>query len=259
MPSPFPGMDPYLEARTEWPGLHDLLIASTVGVLQPQLMARGYYANPGERVWITEPGRPIYPDVAVIREPPNPPPATASTTVADPPVRVVRPQVQIREPYIDIHHTESGRLVAGIEFLSPWNKATREGRRLYRRKQRACERDGIHLVEIDLLRSGRHVAAVPQEIVEPYRPYQYLIHIHRADTDAYEFYPLRIRDRLPRIPIPLHAGDADAVLDLQSAFDQAYDTGPYRVRIDYSKPPTPPLADEDSTWAEQLLKDKGLR
>ncbi len=42
MPSPFPGMDPWLESPDIWPGFHDKLINETVRIMQPQLRARGY-------------------------------------------------------------------------------------------------------------------------------------------------------------------------------------------------------------------------
>ncbi|MBI3467805.1 MAG: DUF4058 family protein [Planctomycetes bacterium] len=38
MPSPFPGMDPYLETPAEWPGLHHLLITKA----HQLLIAKGF-------------------------------------------------------------------------------------------------------------------------------------------------------------------------------------------------------------------------
>lgn len=37
MPSPFPGMDPYLEERSLWPDVHQRLIAYISETLQPQI------------------------------------------------------------------------------------------------------------------------------------------------------------------------------------------------------------------------------
>lgn len=259
MPGPFPGMDPYLESPSHWGGLHDLLIASTVAQLQPKLMARGYYANPGERVWLTEPRRPIYPDVAVIVKPRSQSVMTTTTAVVDEPVRVRQASVQIREPFIEIFDAEGDRLVTGIEFISPWNKSHRRGRGLYKKKQRESQEAGIHLVEIDLLRGGPRIAMLPRSVLESQPRHDYLINIVRADSIDHEFYLRRVRDRLPRIGLPLNPGDADQVLDLQSVFDQSYDTGPYRLRIDYHNSPEQPLPDDDAAWAEQVLKEKGLR
>ncbi|HID51529.1 MAG TPA: DUF4058 family protein, partial [Anaerolineae bacterium] len=47
MPSPFPGMDPYLEDRAIWPDVHATLITYIREVLQPQLRPK-YIARIGE-------------------------------------------------------------------------------------------------------------------------------------------------------------------------------------------------------------------
>src|SRR5262249_56611335 len=64
MPSPFPGMDPYLEARRLWRGLHLQLINYTVEDLQPQLLPR-YVARPEERVLLAPLDEPLEPDVNI--------------------------------------------------------------------------------------------------------------------------------------------------------------------------------------------------
>src|SRR5205823_3049838 len=54
MPCPFPGMDPYLEHPTLWPGVHNGLLAALQLALAPQLRPR-YYIALEERVYVTEP------------------------------------------------------------------------------------------------------------------------------------------------------------------------------------------------------------
>src|SRR5262249_58126001 len=54
VPCPFPGMDPYLEHPTLWPGVHNGLIAALQLALAPQLRPR-YYIALEDRVYITEP------------------------------------------------------------------------------------------------------------------------------------------------------------------------------------------------------------
>ena len=54
MPTPFPGMDPYLEQAALWPDVHNGLIAEFRNALAPQLRAR-YYVALEERTYLTEP------------------------------------------------------------------------------------------------------------------------------------------------------------------------------------------------------------
>jgi hypothetical protein len=48
------------------------------------------------------------------------------------------------------------------------------------------------------------------------------------------------------------------LLNLQELIGQTYEAGRYDD-IDYKAEPVPPLGTEDARWAEQLLKQKGLR
>ena len=52
--------------------------------------------------------------------------------------------------------------------------------------------------------------------------------------------------------------DRDVVLDLQQVIDQCYERGRYNV-IDYRKDPEPPLSPTDARWADEILREKGLR
>ena len=110
-----------------------------------------------------------------------------------------------------------------------------------------------------VLRGGRHIVEVPSSFLINCQPWDYLVNISRANHTYFDVYPIRLRSRLPRIRIPLKAGDKDAVLDLQAVFNQAYDTGPYPDRVNYQADPVPPLAPDDDAWARQLLQDAGLR
>ncbi len=68
MPSPFPGMDPYLEDAARWPDVHQRLITYIGDNLQPLLRPR-YHAHLGERVYAAMPNQTMYPDIAVTRRP----------------------------------------------------------------------------------------------------------------------------------------------------------------------------------------------
>ena len=65
MPSPFPGMDPWLEDPEDFPDLHDTLITRLGDVINPQL-PEPYYATSARRVWIDYSYRLIGPDVNVL-------------------------------------------------------------------------------------------------------------------------------------------------------------------------------------------------
>ena len=164
------------------------------------------------------------------------------------------------ENYLEIYGRWSGqdRLIATIEVVSPSNKTPGdEGYDKYRAKQREVLAGQAHLIEIDLLRAGTHVTAVPKDIAkEKAGPFDYHVSIHRFDRPKeYLVYPIRLQRRLPVITVPLLPADPPVQLDLQAAFNRAYDAGPYRKTIWYGKDPIdPPLGPEQATWAATTVK-----
>jgi Protein of unknown function (DUF4058) len=72
MPSPFPGMEPYLEAPEIWPDVHLELISDIRAALNPHLRP-GYVARVDLRVYISDdddPGRTfLVPDLRVEKGP----------------------------------------------------------------------------------------------------------------------------------------------------------------------------------------------
>src|SRR5436309_15448082 len=68
MPSPFPGMDPYLETPNLWPDVHHGLISQIQAALNPAVRPR-YVARVELRVYISDdddPGREaLIPDVRI--------------------------------------------------------------------------------------------------------------------------------------------------------------------------------------------------
>jgi hypothetical protein len=179
----------------------------------------------------------------------------------DVPMIISLPPEEIREVFIEIiDTTHGGRVVTVIEFLSPANKTSGEGRDLYRRKQEEVLSSDASLVEIDLLGTGRYTIAVPAPYLIPYQPWRYIISIIRAGRrDQAEVYPLTLRQPLPRIVIPLAEPDPDAVLDLQAVFDQCYENGAYADLIDYTDDPKVALPPDDAAWVAELLREKGQR
>ncbi|MGH7199120.1 MAG: DUF4058 family protein, partial [Planctomycetaceae bacterium] len=163
------------------------------------------------------------------------------------------------EGFIEIRETGSGRVVTVIEVISMANKLPGEGREQYLRKQSELREGGVSLVEIDLLRAGQRVFAVPPESIPPSHRTPYQVCIRRAwKPGDYEIYALPLRQRLPGIRIPLRETDRDVLLNLQALIDQCYAGGAYDD-IDYTADPNPPLSAEDAAWADVLLKEQKLR
>lgn len=250
----FPGMDPYLEHPQIWPGVHSRLVVYLADQLQPLLRPR-YVAAVEERVFIEGADQQIIPDVWIKRTQAPEQSPNVAVADADEPVVVQLPDLEIHESYIEILDRHSGQsVVTVIEVVSPTNKFPGPGRDSYLSKQREVRSSTAHLVEIDLLRSGQHVLAVPEWAVRGRGPYDYLVCVNRAGglRDLFDLYPRGLRDRLPRIRVPLAGDDPDVPLDIQAAVAHVHDAGSYRARIDYRSPCQPPLEPNDQTWASQL-------
>src|SRR3954462_16010555 len=67
MPSPFPGMDPFVEAPGYFESIHSSLITYLREALQP-LLPEPYYTDSDDRTWIEASKRDVVPDVSVLRE-----------------------------------------------------------------------------------------------------------------------------------------------------------------------------------------------
>ena len=267
MPSPFPGMDPYLEHPGLWPGVHQGLITFARSALNAMLPPP-YIADIGERLYVIQPERSIYPDVVVVERPTDLPVmtqeagGTATLVASDPHWELTVQPVEMREVFIEILATaDESRVITVIEVLSPSNKTIgSDGRHLYLTKQRELLRSPTHLIEIDLLRQGEHSVAPPQESLLEKGRWDYLVSLHRGgERGRYLIWPISLQDRLPRILVPLSDGDPDIVLDLQAVFDRSYDEGAYARRLDYSRAPRVALTGDDAKWADGLLQERGLR
>ncbi len=270
MPSPFPGMDPYLESPEIFPDFHDSVITYLREALQANLPAP-YFAALGRRVWIEVSRRSIGPDVEV-RRAGGPSPrqtepiqvgvgavAIASSSVARPVVVKVAHD-EIREPFVEIYSrtAEGKRLVTSIEILSLSNKTPGEhGRDLYQRKQREILASQVHLIEVDFLRGGEHTTAVPLDLArEACAPFDYHVSVHPFDDlETFLVYPIQLADRLPPVDIPLLPGDPSVTLDFQAVFDRCYDAGPYSREIQYDADTViPPLRPDQAAWATAILQ-----
>jgi hypothetical protein len=263
MPSPFPGMDPYLESREYFPDLHDALVYC----LREQLNAvlpQPYFAKGSQHVWLEHTERYVEPDVSVIRPVGQELNAVRGGTA----LAVNEPLVITVEQAPGDEHTEARleicawqgsdkRLVTAIEVLS-WSNKTRgtPGRELYLKKQREVLTSDANLLEIDLLRKGEHVTAVPLEVArQRFGPFDYHVSTHRFDRPQdYFLHPLRLGDNLPTVAVPLLPDDGSVALDLQAAFTKAYDSGSFSREVRYlEQPPDIALTSEQAAWARGIL------
>jgi hypothetical protein len=252
MPSPFPGMDPFIEGQL-WRNFHHNLI----GELHRSLMAR---LRPHYGVFIEESvylqtgdveRRLVAPDVLVADSPQRGGGTAVGTAVLTAPVEVDLPiPWEVRQAYLEIRRSGVGEVVTVIEVLSPTNKAAgTPGRQQYRDKADALLRSRTHLVEIDLLRGGERMptlGALP--------PTDYCVLVSRAQRrPRAELWPIRLRDCLPPVPVPLAAGDGDLEVDLQVMFDRVYEGHFYEDLIRYDEEVWPPLDPEDAGWVREVI------
>lgn len=155
---------------------------------------------------------------------------------------------------VEIRDTANRQLVTAIEVLSPTNKRG-DGRQEYLAKRRRILLSTAHLLEIDLLRQGQRV---PMQQPSPTAPY--FIFLSRAEKrPSTEIWPIRLKELLRVIPIPLLPGDQDVALNLQQVFTTTYDLLGYDLALDYTQAPEIPLPQADLAWAETLLRTARLR
>jgi len=259
MPSPFPGMDPYLEKQSVWPDIHQRLITYISEALQSQIRPK-YIARIGERVQLATAPQSYVPDVLLVHPIHEAATRTYSTSSsADEPQRVVYLDEERHVPYIEIVYRESGEVVTLIEVLSPTNKVG-DGRDQYLQKQQDLLDTKVSLVEIDLLGYGKDTILARNVVITEPADWRYMVNVSRPEQRReLELYAIPLKQRLPRCRIPLRPPDPDAVLDLPAVFTRCYDVGGYDLVIDYGQPPDVPLKDEEKSWVANLLQGKGLQ
>ena len=253
MPSPFPGMNPYLEQADAWHDFHEALLPQLRELITAQLPAH-YIVKIDEHIYIHEPpadqraflGRS---DVFVATQQPFAQENAAVATATAAPSQVVLPQVDVEGlSFLEIRDRRDRRLVTVIELLSPTNKYSSPDREQYLGKRGRILSSSSHLVEIDLLRGGPRMP-----FGAPLPPCTYYALVSRMETrPTADFWPIQLRDRLPVIPIPVHEPDPDARLNLQAALHHVYDAARYGAYI-YEVPPQPALSAAEMAWARSLV------
>jgi Protein of unknown function (DUF4058) len=261
MPSPFPGMNPYLEHPSLWSGVHHRLITSIANDLAPQIRPK-YIVAIEERVYQISGEESLLigvPDVLVQRSQSTTKTIESGVAVVTPttnPIEAIIPLPEIlTEGYLEIRSVETGEVITAIEIFSPKNKLSAVGRLQYETKRQSILGSCTHLVEIDLLRQGK-----PMPILNPKVESDYRILVSRSDTrPKAELYAFNLSDKIPQFPLPLHSEDTEPLVDLQRLVHEIYDQGGYDLRLDYSREPIPTLSRTDVAWVDSVLREQGLR
>src|SRR5437588_11069008 len=227
MPSPFPGMDPYLEDEKLWPGFQHHLVNCLYQILLPGLVDR-YRARVGQRHYATE--QALF--TSIVRE-------------------------EHHEEFIEIRQRTDNRLVTLVDVVSPANKLTAEGRKAYLDKRREGRAAGTNLVEIDLVLQGQPMLEYSRDGLPDW---DYAVTVTRStQPERHEIYTATLQERLPRFRMPLAADDRDTVLDLHTAFTRCYDQGGFQSKINYQRDPSTALNPEDRQWLHEVLRQQKLR
>jgi len=252
MPSPFPGMNPWLEQVDVWHDFHQRFI-TRIGDALAQHIRPAYLTKIDENVYIHELsveqrlllGRP---DIAVFEGSGSAAPVGQKTATLPVAYGSLLPcSDRISESFIEIRDTNDRDLITVIELLSPTNKQSGPDREQYLAKRKLLLSANVHFVEIDLLRGG---ARMP---VEGLAQCDYAVMVSRSyERPKVGLWPTGIREALPVIPVPLKQEDPDAVLDLQQLLHETFDAAGYADYI-YQGRPRPPLQPDDEVWAKQYL------
>ena len=253
MPSPFPGMDPFIEGQC-WRDFHTSFIENVRTALIPQIRPR-YVAFVEEDVYLARedgtPVRIVVPDVSIQQADGWMDTVSGGIALATEHKVFTLPMTEpIEIPYLVIRQRDNEETVAIIELLSPTNKSSRDGRAEYLAKRNSLLRSRAHLIEIDLLRGGERLPTV-----EPLSPGDFFAFVSRAERRPMaEVYAWPLDRSLPTIPIPLTDGDPDVSLDLQTAFTTTYDRAGYDYALHYERPVEPPLDAHRLEWVGRRLK-----
>jgi hypothetical protein len=244
-------MNPYFEQTAHWLDFHTEYLSAIRRLLTPQVAPK-YIVQLEEHIYIHDlpfdsHHRLGNADLSLV-ETGRGARVQGGPFVLEAPSEVWLPEQEVEEvPFLEVRDRVGRELVTVIELLSPSNKRPGEDREQHLAKRREMLRSTAHLVEIDLLRGWPPMPQAGRPECD------YSVMVSRAEKRrAADFWPIRLRDRQPLIPIPLRWPDDAVPVDLQEALHRAYD-GPGYEHFIYSGAPEPPLSDEDATWATQYV------
>lgn len=259
MPSPFPGMDPYLESPVFWSSFHTRFMVAIAEAIEPQLGPEYYvevetrtYRSPDreEDLLIGIPDAVVFTSQADTSVPEQQV-IGISTATQSRPERVTAPvPLPVQERYLEVREMHTDKVVTVIELLSPKNKRSGEGRTAYETKRQLVLGSSTHLIELDLLRGGKPMLILGVQSTTAYR-----ILVSRGyQRPTADLYGASLQEALPSFPIPLKPTDTEPVVLLQDVLNGLYDRARYITRIDYRQPvPPPTLLEAEQRWVEALL------
>lgn len=257
MPSPFPGMDPFIEEPTEWGDFHSRFINALSEYLA-EAVAPHFLVRIEKRVYIvplddSDKRQTIVPDIYVVTPPQAIAARAAAAESAITTPSLIEPiyDAEVRDRFIEIRDARNREVVTTIEVLSPFNKAAgTEGREAFQRKRKAVMGSKAHWIEIDLLRAGERPTEVALKS-------DYYILLKRGEIPGpFEVWWIDIRDTLPTIAVPLRPPFADVPLNLQIVFNTTYTRGHYAEALDYShQPPLPRPSPADAAWVKERVRE----
>jgi hypothetical protein len=266
MTSPFPGMDPYIEACGLWEDFHRELIAEIKHVLIRAASER-YLVRTRERcyaVLVDHETKTTHPAPRAARKrlegtrksapTKGGTPASKRVFKLEPVVMRAFAEEEHREGFVEIYeNTPEPRLVTCIEVLSPSNKQPGSpGWELYLRKRQSALLGDASLLEIDLLRGGQRM---PMVDTWPDSPYTCLVS-RREQDKLCQVWPVYFQIPCPSLPVPLAQPDPDILLTLQPMIDSVYKRSGYKRSIDYETPLCPPLKGAETAWLKKRLRSR---
>lgn len=233
MPSPFPGMNPYLELPELWSEFHSRMIVAIADELD-HLLSRRYRVAVEKRVYLSQAEEQVLigiPDVAITGSPLSASLPSNLLAVVEPLTVELPPLEEVQERYLEIREVRTGTVITVLELLSPKNKRSGEGRNAYLQKRQQVLSSITHLIEIDLLRGGERmpIKGIAQSL------YRILVSRSSQRPQA-QLYGFGLRQPIPAFPIPLQSDEPEPLLDLQPLLHQVYDRARFELAIDYQVP-----------------------
>lgn len=146
MPSPFPGMDPYLEYAAFWSSFHTRFMVAIADAIAPQLGTQ-YYVEVESRTYQTDdqddeiligiPDAIVSAERGEAKSVPESEQRTGSVATQVQPQKISLPMpIELYQRYLEVREMGTDEVITIVELLSPTNKRAKDGRADYEKKRR---------------------------------------------------------------------------------------------------------------------------